>query len=629
MNRVLYVDAVPYIYRTIRIKITGRKPLLEEMRNMVSIALRRKCFVYTRRLELDGYMPTIHQEKYDAFHGRRVKIVFDAGTEEVGDMEDDYDWQEYDELEPVYSNLLDQDGAEDTPVDVRSAWEPLAMALALFNRLTDFVFACDNRFPPILLKALHKYHPKCRLDVRNFWLRNQSGPDVHPLDYELITSPCLHALGLRYVPTHRQPENEVDHDAVVISMLTSLAPNLKIVRMLPCLSMAIGPPAHANWNRFNAPGGLPGIGEITSLIMGAICDGVGFWQSKGKEMMRAWKGYTDFSHLRSLCLQTTAVTLLDTMSNLNTLPALERLVIYPTLGDDTDFFQTVIAIFLEGLKPLSTLRLRFPVTAQLRQSIFEMHGPTLVDLTLEPMTLGELLTLRDACPNLGRLETTIKRSESDRWETRCYEALGRLPRLTTLILRLDGSIPNELVPFNNNQQTGGQDDVDRTQFPPDRRLCIGQIQRIMINSAVDETLVREIWDVISEHKAGKELQYLKIINRPGEWYRGYRIAGIRKCTRDMRRSYVARRVVREGVETITVREIGQQRREELLAFERDHERDRISEVWPEGLPDDLDMLRVFHRIWPPMPGSVDWRDDWRSRPLQREEPFLRNLLGAS
>ncbi|KAL1984143.1 hypothetical protein VTN96DRAFT_9448 [Rasamsonia emersonii] len=633
VNSTIYVDAVPYIYRTIRIKVTGRKQLREELRGIALRERRRQCFIYTRRLEIDGYMPTIHQERHGEFSGRRVRIILDGDGEDVGDLEDEDDGQEYDELEPVYSNLLDRDDPEDAPVDVDFAWQPLANALALFSRLTDFVFSCDNRFPPILLEALHEHHPQCRLDVRNFWVRNPRGPEVHPLDRELFSSPCLHAIGLRYVPTSRQPDNDVDYDAVVTSMLTSLAPKLKIVRMLPCLTMS-GPTVRANWTGFDTAGGLFGIGELTSLSMGGIYEGGRIWQTTGREMLRAWKEYTDFSNLRSLTLQATSLTLLDTMSNLNTLPALERLAIYPTSGDDSDFFQTVILTFLEGLKPLSCLRLRFPVAAQLRQSIFDLHGPTLVDLALEPMTLGELLILREACPRLERLETTIKRSESDRWETRCYEALGRLPCLTKLLLRLDCSIPVTPVPANNGNQPGGPNvivrDVDRMEFPPDPRLRIGQIQSIMTNSAVDGTLVRQIWDVIAEHKAGKPLQYLKIMNRPGEKYMGRRINGIGKCMRDMKRTYVVQRVLREGQESITVRELGQQRRDERVALDRYQEMELFAEVWPSGPPADLEMLRVFRRIWGPMPGSVDWRDDWRSKPLQREaEPFLWNLLGAS
>ncbi|KAL1965255.1 hypothetical protein VTN77DRAFT_5857 [Rasamsonia byssochlamydoides] len=311
------------------------------------------------------------------------------------------------------------------------------------------------------------------------------------------------------------------------------------------------------------------------------------------------------------------------------LPFLERLVIHPTHGDDEQFFRTIVRLFLEGLKPLSCLRLRFPVEAPLRHRIFELHGASLTDLALEPMTLSELSTLREACPRLERLETTIQRSESDRWETRCYEALARLPHLRKLYLNLDGSIPEtEALPAENPEETldalGRA--VDRLKFSPDPHLRIGHVRHILINSAVDEALVRSIWDIVTTNKPGRPLDYLRVTSRPGERFMGRRIVGLEKCMRDMKRSYVMRRVEREGRKTITIRELGQQRREERIAEERRLEIEIFAQIWPWGHPHDVEMLRVFRRIWPQKESSRDWRDDWSSRPLLREEPWWWHLV---
>jgi hypothetical protein len=39
------------------------------------------------------------------------------------------------------------------------------------------------------------------------------------------------------------------------------------------------------------------------------------------------------------------------------------------------------------------------------------------------------------------------------------------------------------------------------------------------------------------------------------------------------------------------------------------------EKW--GDTGDVEMKRIFEELWPPKPGSRDWRDDWSSQQLQK------------
>lgn len=119
--------------------------------------------------------------------------------------------------------------------------------------------------------------------------------------------------------------------------------------------------------------------------------------------------------------------------------------------------------------------------------------------------------MRDSFPLLEILRIPVKRSMSDRHETRFYEVLGTLPCLRKVSLDLNCSL--------SQTELYSEDIVE----PSDgfyREWCLagggwrkGQTRNILINAAVDEALVRSIWDIIATNKARCSLKYLKVISR--------------------------------------------------------------------------------------------------------------------
>ena len=555
----------------------------------------------------------------------------DVGEEPAGEglTGSDYQEQEPDEsfygdnFEPRFNEVFIADPQEDGPDESSRSWSPLVSLISSLQRLTDLIYACENQVPPCLLQALHRHHPACRLSIRTFRFRSLRESITDPNELALVTSPCLHSLSVRYVWRDSQGNDDYNEEAVLRTV--ALAPNLKQLNMLACrpassaqLSSTFSV-AKKPWKGFSPPVETFHLGSLRSL---SFCG----YQDITKEKLDIWNQLTDLSKLRSLVLPNVS----DSGALMNATVAsrfksLERLALHLCRKENDVDFMPAVEMFFDCLRPLTTLRLYGSLDASLVAKILKRHGSTLRELLLKPYenepyrSLRQAMVLanenieyiRDSCPLLEDLKLTIKRSKSDWRETRCYEALGTFASLIKLGLHLDCSNPHEPGLPSADEDGFHRQLYIQGSIPP---LYNTHIRDALINSAVDEALARSIWDIVSINKPGRPLMHLRITSGGGSGFGPIHPADLMSRVNHMSQSFLLTRSERDDCNLVEVIELGKRAREQRDERDRHHEAEMVKR-W--GHVVKAKITSIFERLWPPKPGSRDWRDDWSSQPLQR------------
>ncbi|KAL3299597.1 hypothetical protein RB213_006736, partial [Colletotrichum asianum] len=218
-------------------------------------------------------------------------------------------------------------------------WKPLAKLIKKLPRLTDLLYACPNQFPPCMLDALHEYHPRCRLHLRNFHLHsivdkpiNVPVPDDEETAHELrlASSPCLYSVRYSYAFNYGtyeewnngvlEPNPNSVHNSAVMRIVTKMAPNLKKVHLLSLKSPA-------------------------SLISMEMEQDLGV----SEEVIKLWRESTDMSLLRVLKLTKLEVPALRELAKC-ILPSLVHLNIALPYVDSRSYWE-VVAEALRGISP--------------------------------------------------------------------------------------------------------------------------------------------------------------------------------------------------------------------------------------------------------------------------------------
>ncbi|KAK1634985.1 hypothetical protein BDP81DRAFT_43817 [Colletotrichum phormii] len=140
---------------------------------------------------------------------------------------------EPEETEYLYESRYPFDYANCQPRSIYescSAWSPMAGLIRELSNLTDIFYACNTRFPPLLLDTLKKFHPACRIHILPFNLRSLQTLRSDKYQLDLVQSPSLYSIRCSF----RCPFS-VDYTApnrlntAAIRTLTSMAPRLKEV----------------------------------------------------------------------------------------------------------------------------------------------------------------------------------------------------------------------------------------------------------------------------------------------------------------------------------------------------------------------------------------------------------------
>lgn len=404
-----------------------------------------------------------------------------------------------------------------------NVWEPVVQLVQRLPALTDLIYRCYEQFPPLLLEALHRDKPQCRLHVQSYWLNTLDVPQTDCWEFELAKSPSLYSIMVRCPWERLSNRNPWSQEDAVLRVST-LAPNLKKVHIVyesPMQTQAAA--ARSAWPGFtqeerDKPRSL---GALKSLSFS--CQGV-FSARKIAE----WSQFTDLSALENL---NTGPFVNDSFfRDFNGMgiafASLKTLVLnirgYPGTPPRSQFYLEA-GDFLRGLPPLSELCLTgwhpfIPV-----DSIVNTHGSALRKLFLghrvsRCLNEEELLLIGEKCPLLEEFTTMVRRTMGDSREVAVYRALGTIRKLKHLSLILDVS-PVDLCTEEDDVQPWVENpEPDDSQVPNDpsfdsfdRKLCTedrgkvfwarnGHVKQIIINSVIDDELARAIFQVISSAK---------------------------------------------------------------------------------------------------------------------------------
>lgn len=604
MNKSCYNATLPFIYRNLTIKVSSRASLRRDVEQLRENDLSQKRLEYLRHLKLQGQMPLL--EKHTREELPLIRDVSDVCAEPDETSTND-------SRVPQFHTVFAGDHDEAGPDESSHAWSPVVSLISSLSHLMDLIYECKNQFPPCLLQALHRHHPACRLDIRTFRFRSLRKPNTDPNELALVTSPCLHSLSVRYITRDEDGNDDYNEEAVMRAVAST--PNLKHVNMLGC-SAADSPGLYFSEDIARVPwkGFIPPLEkfQIRSLISLAFYG----YHDITKEKMDVWSRYTDLSKIQSLIVSdvSDATIFIDSAGDA-LFKSLKHLNIhFQREHDDLTFTSGVLAFFW-SLSSLTTLSLRGSLNWSLILKILERHGLTLKELKVlacEDLIHTDILSIRHSCPLLATLQLTIKRFKSSWHETQCYEALGTLSSLTKLTIHLDCS-----TPWRRNPPSGDEDDFHRQLYKTGLISPVynSHVRDALINSAIDESLAREIWEIISKDKPGRPLASLRIASSGGAIFAGPCLDTVSERIRHMSRSFLHTRSERDDSDHVEIVELGKEMRERNDQLRRDGELERLKRRGYSFLDKNLD--GITQRLWPPKPGSLDWRDDWCSWPLEK------------
>lgn len=340
---------------------------------------------------------------------------------------------------------------KDTMHQKNHIWKPLAEFILRLPNLECIYYDSYYQFPPCLLDSLHRL--QCRLYISRFalWSLGPQGP-TDPYELTLMRSPSLHGIGTagEGIYGNRMIESTTSWEHVYLTealryLVSGLAPQLKIMIVTHLRGYRRTPTRYFSpppWIGYTLQGGglleHLEIRETDSRHMRQIT----------KEDIERWNQDTDFSVLKTLKLRDCSkMDALEYMTTRCQFRSLTKLTIHfkPKWhrGHPSDYYSAASSILL-NLPPLSSLKLHTWHPKMATESILKHHGPRLQRLWLLPcrgksVPLETLRHLSENCPVLEELSTRISRSRGDFHEVSKYKAIGALPRLTRLFLKLDAS----------------------------------------------------------------------------------------------------------------------------------------------------------------------------------------------
>jgi hypothetical protein len=505
-------------------------------------------------------------------------------------------------LHPSFNEVFVSDGYLDTPERHAEAWKPLVSILGHFRHLSHLVYECRGRFAPGLVAAIQRHHPACKIHLRRFRFTSLNDDITDPDELALAASPCLHSLSI--LGTWRDSNGIDDHNTAAALSTISLAPNLKHVRMLGCrpasspsLYRSRDRPVEA-WKGFNLPSELFGKASLESL---SFCT---YYDKLSEKKLVEWIQIADFTMLRGFSFAVTDAGVLPQLMAYTGFGFLEELSILLQRKESDEEFKSVVEAFFLDLNPLAVLDLSGTVHEQLLHVICQRHGSRLQKLVLRPyedhygmagpplqLQSTHIRVIAHSCPRLSDLNIRIKRTRGDAVETACYEALATIETLKVAQIHLDCSNPS------------------------DSRSEGSQLEIALVNSAIDETLAKSIWDIICGGSNQQQLESLTISSGGGSAFGNSHPGDLMTLVNHLSRSYLILKPGISNQDAVTVVELTKEWREQSDERQRGHEQTMLEKWGHKGLNGSA--YRAFNQLWPYEESGKDWREVWQSWSLQR------------
>jgi hypothetical protein len=670
-NKHLHSIANPLLFQTVTFNITTPARLRRHTRKCTALLQRHHAFRHVRYMVLVGFQAK--QYCMEDPEDGRDDTLFDFHRWQLAPVRA-FDWDvNHQRLQgiPDYSDFTWNARADRTPVhaayDTDTSWAPLAELVRLLPGLKDLVYECPGQFPPCLLQALHdktrSHRP--RLHLRTFELRMLENGSVagaaitDPHELALIASPCLHSVwlqdhdgttdsqGATYILPGRQAQ------ALGQIMKTEgLAPNLREVRVMQYPPLLPYRPGLQSRPRVWLPEELGGRnGQKQAIALEHLelgCNGTLYHVTDVD--VQYWNGLANLSTLQELHLSKPVDERgLDELQSLR-FPALTTLtfccVQFPNAG-----YLDKVKRFIRSQPRLETLHmvawdwsassLTDDPNGSSESDTAAHHRP---NTTLRTLHLGysrnlssspprlhilsrfyiasasEFTQLGAFYPRIEHLSVVVRRSKGDCDEVTRYKALGAsFPRLKRVALTLDASPPGVVwpprvvwsmpVPRPENTIDSFENHYCRV-----RPYTNGHVMDVMVNSALDARLARQIFEAIASPsletmmirvKGGTD--FVPYPRPPGERPMGQAPGlALTPWLNGLAREWVIERLFPEA--DLEVKEIGR------------NAEGWVREAWDPLKVHEMDpLVKHFRTLWPETrSGSKGWFDDWESWPLASE-----------
>ncbi|KAK4447781.1 hypothetical protein QBC34DRAFT_449960 [Podospora aff. communis PSN243] len=502
-------------------------------------------------------------------------------------------------------------------------WVDFERLIRKLPALRDFVW-CLNFMPRPVLSALHDASRACRLHMHNFRLESvvipRSGDpqpiDVDPDDYAVATSPVLYAV----VVLHRSIESDGRlnyNEEALTGMLAGAAPNLghllvtagrpkdsarlRTARLLgrprPCPSGLFAP--------------TTGVGSLRSL----------HYISLGAPRIEEWAARTNFSKLQSLSSRNPNCA--GPLADLAARGELAQLKDIQLQDIEVPDLKQPLCRLLRSLNPNSmrSIRLTGHIDSDMFDIMIDRQGKSLRDLELithecygeghdeenpelPPVVLTRPLAARlgSACQNLENLHLHLDRTLGDADECSVYRSLGKLPRLQRLSLKLQFTVqPDEHIWIEDREVLSRPEDIPRDQ-----------LSQTFANAAVDATLARAIFELVSARNSGLQQLLLQTERKTGSYSVAVYDSRFKDILRWFARSWVCGRKWEDGgVSSVEVMELDPEGTTDAGAeWQYIAEAEELYEG--EGV-----YVEAFGDIWPRT--TSRWWEEWKSLPLRLDD----------
>ncbi len=631
-NKRFHAVSTTWRLRNIKFHIISHRKLRRDVDKCLEILNKNQNFRHVRRLQITGSMP----EKPD--DDSEVEDMIPETVEQEWTL-DNNTWNGSDDIFGAPGNaVLYGHGSIEMLPEEDAGWSPLVKLLKRLPNPQDLTFGCSNQFPASLLTELKEHHPRCRLHLCKFRFRSLGCEETNTHEMAVATLPNLHSIKVRHTGRNSATGDDYNEEATMC-LLRGLAPNLKRLVITQCrpvrnrLQSSAPRSPKGPWKGFSQ-GPWSSTLETSAVHRTALeslqISGNGRLSVEG---LRKWQDHVSFDTLQKIQLGYLDGELLQWAAANTSFPNLTELGFTLdrkyTSGSHLDFTSCAVAFF-NSLTPLDTLKLSGSIDLEIFHAVLKRHGTTLRNLKLRPsepfqshtrrkqpiiFTRDDVIHMQESCPLLEDLTMPIQRSKGSAAEVDMYRAFGKMRNLTHLVVKLDYSNPvlgQGSEPANDPSFDEWMQGFLDVHVSPRR----GHVRDMMLNAAVDEPLARSIWSVICATKPGRPLIYLALDITGHLGFGTNSIHGaIYTIIHHLQRWYLFERSVRDDNDRFTMTEIGREDRETDDKRNRENEREAEQKGEPRQLRLDPAM-EVFRRIWPEKEGSVDWRDDWSSLPLQ-------------
>lgn len=499
VNKACHAAASPLCFRHIILPLLNLNSIDRLVSRREALLRDNNAFGSVRRLSIVGQVPNGES----------------CGLSRYGVDEDEIDDLEH-AIRPLYELRGRIDRASREEWD--EMYKPVAGLIRRCTGLRDVLWSNGDQIAPCVLRALREALPRCRLHLTALDMEsltvdlNCPGKDVDVFEYEVATSPNLSSVIVPFVAYDGGPKVDYSREAVLHLVKKRLAPNLKTVHVFDKSyrhywdSYQRTDRPRPPWRGFFVDQDRDEPDDTTKLS--SALKHLTLWPADIANF-RSWASHAILCNLRSLHLHRVDAETLVEASRL-TFPSLKSLVlVFRVLYYDEDEEEDKsIAIdeaaetFVARLRPLESVHLCGNSVRHTLPTLLGRHGRTLRTLSvksneptiggwrLSPETI-QLIELQ--CSNLRDLRLHIPRTMGDSREVAIYKAIGRIARLTRLKLKLDCFAAWGF----DHEELAEVDFGDRWVSDEERAALYRRHARdILVSMAVDETLVRSIFNTI-------------------------------------------------------------------------------------------------------------------------------------